>query len=60
VASELYKSALSDPMISFRVHFAENERLGAYGIGPDAPLDVSPPINGDATHQLALSSLNCD
>jgi hypothetical protein len=32
----------------------------AYGIGPDVPLDVSPPINGDATHQLALSSLNCD
>jgi hypothetical protein len=24
-----------------------SQRLGAYGIGPDAPMDVDPPINGD-------------
>jgi len=37
-----------------------NRRLGAYGIGPDAPLDISPPLNGDLTARLALSNSDCD
>ena len=37
-----------------------NHRLGAYGIGPDAPLDISPPINGDWTARMALSESDCD
>jgi hypothetical protein len=37
-----------------------NRQLGAYGIGPDAPLDVDPPINGDWTHRMALSDRDCD
>jgi hypothetical protein len=37
-----------------------NRRLGAYGIGPDAPLDVSPPINGDLTSRLAVSDSDCE
>jgi hypothetical protein len=37
-----------------------NRRLGAYGIGPDAPLDISPPLNGDLTARLALSNPDCD
>ena len=37
-----------------------SHQLGAYGIGPDAPMDVDPPINGDLTHRFALSNLDCD
>jgi hypothetical protein len=37
-----------------------NRRLGAYGIGPDAPLDISPPLNGDLTARLALSNPDCN
>jgi len=37
-----------------------NRRLGAYGIGPDAPLDINPPLNGDLTARLALSNSDCD
>jgi hypothetical protein len=37
-----------------------NRHLGAYGIGPDAPLDINPPINGDLTARLALSNPDCD
>ena len=37
-----------------------NHRLGAYGIGPYAPLDVDPPINGDLTARIALSNSDCD
>jgi hypothetical protein len=37
-----------------------NRRLGAYGIGPDAPLDIDPPLNGDLTARLALSNSDCD
>jgi hypothetical protein len=37
-----------------------NHHLAAYGIGPDAPMDVSPPINGDLTARLALSNPDCN
>jgi hypothetical protein len=37
-----------------------NRNLGAYGIGPEAPMDVSPPLNGDLTARLALSNSNCN
>jgi hypothetical protein len=34
--------------------------LAAYGIGPDASMDVDPPIDGDWTHRMALSDPECD
>jgi hypothetical protein len=37
-----------------------NRQLAAYGIGPAAPMDVDPPINGDLTHRFALSNYDCD
>jgi len=37
-----------------------SRQLGAYGIGPDAPMDVDPPINGDLTHRFALSNSDCN
>jgi len=37
-----------------------NHHLGAYGIGPEAPMDVNPPLNGDLTARLALSNSDCN